>query len=258
MPTPIPPVKTPLGLEEMRTRSHGLNQRHRTVLFLVDGRRPLSEVLALASQAGSSTSHFEDLVHLGLIELTIETEAAEAAEATELPELTPSQMGALDSGGASTQSGVMAVDLDPPTVPADVVHRPSRPVPLNRETPATAAPLTIRPIALDSEVPSAASIEQRRARSKADNEALLHQVRELLVDTLRIDAPVFAAITLMRVHRARSARELINLVWEIERHLGVSRKRHRGLQSLHQARELLGMGNTQISLDSETGFPDTE
>ena len=47
------PTKTPLGHEEMRRRTGGLGQRHRTILFLIDGRRPLSEVLSLALKAGA-------------------------------------------------------------------------------------------------------------------------------------------------------------------------------------------------------------
>jgi hypothetical protein len=120
-----------------------------------------------------------------------------------------------------------------------------------------AAARSTRPGPLDTDA-VAQSIEQRRVLEKAADEALLQQVRELLIDTLRVDAPVFSAITLMRVHRARSSKDLINLVWEVERHLGVSRKRRREMSSLHRARELLGMGNTQVSMDPETGFPDTE
>jgi hypothetical protein len=107
--------------------------------------------------------------------------------------------------------------------------------------------------------PSPLSVEQRRALAKTAADELFQQVRELLIDTLRVDAPLFSAITLMRVHRASSVKDLINLVWEIERHLGVSPKRRRELLSLHRARDLLGMGNTQVSLDSEeAGFPDAE
>ncbi|MFM9916515.1 MAG: hypothetical protein ACKVOX_11955 [Rhizobacter sp.] len=252
MPTPVPPVKTPLGHEELRTRSHGLNQRHRTMLFLVDGRRPLSEVLALALQAGASTSHFEDLVHLGLVGLAIDPSAV-----TEDP---PSQQGALDSGGISTRSGVLAVELDPRPVPAEELPRAVRPPFVQRAPVTDPAPPVSRPAPLnaeDRELPQA--IVQSRALAQAAADELFQQVRELLIDTLRVDSPVFSAITLMRVHRARSPKELINLVWEIERHLGVSRKRRREMLSLHRARELLGMGNTQVSLDSdETGFPDTE
>ena len=58
------PFKTPLGQEELRTRGHKLGQRHRTLLFLIDGRRPLAEVLSLAHQAGAETQHFEDLLRM--------------------------------------------------------------------------------------------------------------------------------------------------------------------------------------------------
>ena len=252
MPTPVPPVKTPLGHEELRTRSHGLNQRHRTMLFLVDGRRPLSEVLALALQAGASTSHFQDLVSLGLVELAIEP--------GESSELTSSQLGALDSGGLSTRSGALTVELDSPPEPVKPSPRPPRAPVVDRAALAVAQPSASRPAPLGADsAPSPLSIEQRRALAKAAADELFQQVRELLIDTLRVDAPLFSAITLMRVHRASSVKDLINLVWEIERHLGVSPKRRRELLSLHRARELLGMGNTQVSLDSEeSGFPDVE
>lgn len=249
MSTPVPPVKTLLGQDELRTRSHGLNQRHRTMLFLVDGRRPLSEVLALGLQAGASTTHFEDLVHLGLVELAIDDD--------ERPDATPSQQGALDSGGVSTRSGVLAFELDPPSTPAQT--QTSLPAAEHREAPTAVEPPVARPAPLPVDMPSALSLAQSRALAKADADELMQQVRELLIDTLRVDAPVFSAITLMRVHRARSSKDLIDLVWEIERHLGAPRKRRRQMVSLHRARELLGMGNTQVSLDSdETGFPDTQ
>jgi hypothetical protein len=251
MPTSVPPVKTPLGQEELRTRSHGLNQRHRTMLFLVDGRRPLSEVLALALQAGASTSHFEDLVRLGLVQLALDPDA---------PEPQASQLGALDSGGDSTRSGALGVDLDPPVSSSGVAPRAPGAATERRVVPAAAAAPATRPDPLTPPEASVLSIEQSRALAKAEADELLQQVRDLLIDTLRVDAPLFSAVTLMRVHRARSSKDLINLVWEIERHLGVSRKRGREMISLHRARELLGMGNTQVGMDAheEPGFPDTQ
>src|SRR5688500_19042858 len=63
------PFKTPLGHEELRSRANKLGQRHRTILFLIDGKRALAEVLSLAQQAGAATHHFEDLLRLGLVEL---------------------------------------------------------------------------------------------------------------------------------------------------------------------------------------------
>ena len=63
------PVKTQLGLDELRGRSRTLSQRHRTLLLLVDGQRALSEVLSLAQQAGAQISHFEDLIRMGMVQL---------------------------------------------------------------------------------------------------------------------------------------------------------------------------------------------
>ena len=52
------PFKTPLGHEELRSRAQRLGQRHRTILFLVDGKRALSEVLSLAKKAGESETEY--------------------------------------------------------------------------------------------------------------------------------------------------------------------------------------------------------
>lgn len=63
------PLKTAQGQEELTQRRHGLGQRHRTVLLLVDGRRNLEKVLHMAQQAGATRAHFEELVALGLVAL---------------------------------------------------------------------------------------------------------------------------------------------------------------------------------------------
>ena len=228
---PRPPVKTQLGIDELRTRTHGLNQRHRTMLFLVDGLRPLSEVLALGLQAGARTTHFADLVQLGMVEVALD--AAVPADAMPSAE-------AGDSG-ANTLSGTLAVDLDAPARMPKVTTEDSSRMPL--KTP---------------EGTEAVAYAQRRALAKSELDDLHQEVRELLIDTLRIDAPLFAAVTLVRVRRAQTTRELINLVWEIERHLVASKKSQTEMQMLYQARELLGMGNTQVSTDTPTGFDDSQ
>lgn len=231
MSIPRPPVKTQLGVDELRTRTHGLNQRHRTMLFLVDGLRPLSEVLALGLQAGARTTHFADLVHLGMVDVVLDPAASAPAS--------PS-VEAGDSGG-NTLSGVLAVELEAPVRVPKVTTEDSPRMPLK-----------------PAEGSEAVAYAQRRALVKSEQEDLHQEVRELLIDTLRIDAPLFAAVTLVRVRRAHTTRELINLVWEIERHLVASRKSQSEMQTLYRARELLGMGNTQVSTDSPTGFDDSQ
>jgi hypothetical protein len=76
---------------------------------------------------------------------------------------------------------------------------------------------------------------------------LLRQVRDLLIDALRLDKPLFSARMFMRVRHAQTAGELIDLVWEIQDELTRARHAHRELKSLQQARELLGLGNTLVS-----------
>jgi hypothetical protein len=82
-----------------------------------------------------------------------------------------------------------------------------------------------------------------------DEVQLLQQIRDLLTDALRLDAPLFSARTFMRVRGAQSTGELINLVWEIEDHLSHKRRSRREMQSLQKARELLGLGNTLVAGD---------
>jgi hypothetical protein len=228
---PHPPIKTQLGSDELRTRTHGLNQRHRTMLLLVDGQRPLSEVLALGLQAGARTTHFADLVHLGMVDVALDPAA---------PAVAAPSVDAADSGG-STLSGVLAIDLDAPARAPKFTTEDSSRMPLKRPEGAEAI-----------------AFAQRRALAKSELEDLHQEVRQLLVDTLRVDAPLFAAVTLVRVRRAQTTRELINLVWEIERHLVESKKSQSEMQTLYRARELLGMGNTQVSTDAPTGLDDSQ
>jgi len=108
------PTKTTLGQEELRSRAQRLGQRHRTVLLLIDGRRELAEVLHLAHQAGAATSHFEDLVKLGLVDLP-EPPAPPPAPEIVLPVLTSVEVAA----------PALLEAIEPPDVPARSLQ-PSR------------------------------------------------------------------------------------------------------------------------------------
>ena len=71
------------------------------------------------------------------------------------------------------------------------------------------------------------------------------------------------AVVLNNPDRFNRARGLIREGWAVYDSWlesgALVQNRDREMLSLHRARELLGMGNTQVSLDSdETGFPDTE
>lgn len=442
------PVKTQLGLDELRGRARTLGQRHRTVLLLVDGRRPLSEVLGMALQAGAQTSHFEDLVRMGMVELpsaeppqevrdsapsvfdalrvtTVELEVpaarpSAAADESPLPAVTSTQSpaavarpaasgrdttapstplpapargadnpssraGALgppvvpDPGAAPTQdilpslqerqlplAAVVkpAVEAPPslpqtvsapmpvaqvraPAAPAPVPSRrmplepapgprpgqpvnSAQPVPAPRPSAAPTAPrLPTRPdhasappgpnaaasapVSINPRVsaptgapravpnatparlaplppqlpqdrastlaatakgiptlpegaatpaaraPGRRSVLNRLASPRAGSlrvpdepaETRLERVRELLVETLRIDAPLFGMRMLVRLRAAVNADDLIELVWDIERHLITARHSRDEMLNLQRARELLGLGNTVVADDDD-------
>lgn len=357
MTVPSVPTKTSRGHDELRTRTQRLGQRHRTVLFLVDGRRTLAEVLSLAHQAGAQTVHFEELVRLGLVEIPAEQEASEAIDSgsgafdapkltsvaldvpmPQLPEppralvqpqpepelepvapaLTPltideqAEVAPIDAARLSSTSMIPPQPVAPPSLHAAVDEpialepAPARPrrvepepappvqlvevavpwsdtIPLAAEpretvwTPPASAVATKKPSRKSGARAAAGSMTAvlnkalGRGRAKpiedlppvtpkvekpSSEQQLIAQVRELLLDTLRIDAPLFAALTHGKVRAAQTQRDLIELVWEIERHNSHARMSRDELISLQQARELLGMGNTLVAGDSQSDRSD--
>lgn len=136
MNAPNIPVKTESGRLELSRRQHGLSQRHRTVLLLVDGARPLSMVLSLAQKAGASVQHFEELVRLDLIALpampTLET-------ANEGDSLFDTSSG---SHFDSTSGSHAELDLDIAAAEMAALA-PTEPMPL--EEPAPPAPVASPP-----------------------------------------------------------------------------------------------------------------
>jgi hypothetical protein len=63
----VVPQRTAAGQAALTRRQLARAPRQRTALFMVDGRRSVDIVLALASQAGATASDFSDLVTLGLV-----------------------------------------------------------------------------------------------------------------------------------------------------------------------------------------------
>lgn len=296
------PIKTQLGHDELRLRTQGLGQRHRTILLLVDGRRPLSKVLSLSHQAGAETSHFEELVRLGLIEVpgdamapephetspggldvlrvtSVELEVIEVPDvvaevAVERPEQAPPELvqphtlplsdvvepeSLFDASAprgerpAARSEPRYVGSVPPPILRAEIKipSIPAAPTPA-QATPRPQAKAAVRPSATPvvSSPPTPVPIEK-------GGDAWLQHVRDLLIDTLRIDAPLFSARIFVRVRVAQTARELITVVWEIERHLSHTRHSRDELISLQRARDLLGLGNTLVAGDSQSRLDET-
>jgi hypothetical protein len=64
----VVPRRTDAGQAALARRTRELTPRQRTALFMVDGKRSVDIVLALASQAGARAVDFSELVALGLVE----------------------------------------------------------------------------------------------------------------------------------------------------------------------------------------------
>jgi hypothetical protein len=61
------PIKTEQGLAELVPGQRKLSQRHRSVLFCVDGKRTESQVRQMAAQAGAPPECFDELLSEGFI-----------------------------------------------------------------------------------------------------------------------------------------------------------------------------------------------
>lgn len=254
------PTKTPLGHEEMRRRTGGLGQRHRTILFLIDGRRPLSEVLSLALKAGAATSHFEDLVRMGFVEMP--PEEPPAAPPVELP-FTPAQAQITELALEVPAAEVLET---PPRAPDPVQvlpHAPSAaPPPVSLPVPPAPPVPPPRPAASErfdpvTELPTRPFLPPSRSApaappvvSPAEDLPVLEQARAQLQETLRCDPQPSSARLAERVRLAKGGSELIDVVWVMERGLHHHQRSHRGLLALQRARELLGLGNTLVDEDS--------
>jgi len=177
----VQPQLSAAGQAELTTRRHRLSQRHRTVLFLVDGRRSEEHVRALAAQAGAGMQCLDDLVLLGLV-------------------VRPGD--ARQDAGCGNESSLL---------------------------------------------PSSQSLQGESTWSVADDDKAaptdrpLAEARELLVRSVRQEAPVAGALTLMKLRRATSREDLEALLDEVEQRL---RKPHRQIiaaQTLRHVRHLLGL-----------------
>jgi hypothetical protein len=205
------PVKTLEGQAELSTRSRRVSQRHRTVLFLVDGRRSEAEIIHLAAQAGVPKNCFDELVDQGLImraHPTLSLPINGPAEADVLHIELP--IGGPDSSLAPLPA---ARTLQPDSVLLDTVAG----------VPGEA----------DAWLPSDHAELQRADPAFAE-------ARLILMREVRAQAPVTGSLTLLKLRRAHSRAELAGLLAEVE---GRLRKPHRSVTVDHmlaRVRQLLG------------------
>jgi hypothetical protein len=196
------PVKTAAGQDELGTRQRRVSQRHRTVLFLVDGKRSAAEVCRMALQAGVPESCFDELVAMGLITL---------------PEAAPDA------------AGVLHVDL-PLGGPgaADSLLPPSRTLYPSLSTDSTLG---------DSRGP--VSWLPSGGTEPGAIDPVVAEVRLILARAVRAEAPLAGSLTLLKLRRARTRAELAQLLDEVEARIT---KPHRSLAAsltMQRVRQLL-------------------
>jgi len=203
------PIRTPDGQAELATRQRRVSQRHRTMLFLVDGRRSEGQVKSLAAQAGVPESCYGDLLEMGLIMV---------------PQLTVPELPAEDT--TSQHIDLPLHDSGPPSEESMLPEAKS----LHPES------------SLHGDL---GAVEWPPADGDADDpagrvDAPLEEARDILLRAVRTEAPVAGSLTLMRLRRARSRADLHSLLDEVEARI---RKPHRMLattQTMRRVRQLLG------------------
>lgn len=217
------PIKTPAGQAELSTRQRRVSQRHRTVLFLVDGKRPATEVRSMALKAGVPESCFDELLGMGLIML---------------PEPTFSLL--IDS---TVPPSVLHVDLPLPG-PDSVSAVSDSVLPASRTLyPSVSADSTLGGAPLpDSWLPSDTG-------ALGAIEPVVAEARLILLRAVRAEAPLTGSLTLLRLRRARTRADLGDLLDEVESRIT---KPHRALaatQTMRRVRLLLD-GRVDSSLES--------
>ncbi len=213
------PIKTAAGQSELTTRRLRVSQRHRTVLFLVDGKRPETEVRRMALQAGVPGACFDELLALGLI-VRIEL---------------------IDSPGRDLGSPPSVFHVDLPLLDESSPQPDSELPPSRTLYPSLSADSSL----LD---PSGVSWYPSESGALGVSEPGVAEARAVLLRAVRAEAPLAGSLTLLRLRRARTRADLRALLDEVESRIS---KPHRSLsaaQTMRRARQLLD-GKVDSSLE---------
>jgi hypothetical protein len=206
------PIKTPEGQAELNSRRRRVSQRHRTVLFLIDGKRTTDEVRSMALQAGVPESCFGELVELGMIRLS-----------------EPNFLPPIDDPAPAPR--ILHVDVPLPG-PDSLTAVPDSVLPASRS-------LFPESVAADSTLGSVSTAQAWLNADTSDAPTSLDPVvaeaRLIMVRAVRAQSPLAGTITLLKLRRARTRTELIDLLDEVESRIS---KPHRSLAATHTMRRV--------------------
>jgi hypothetical protein len=210
------PIRTPAGQAELSTRERRLSQRHRTLLHLIDGRRGEAEIRRMGIQAGVPDSCFGELLAMHLID--VRRSPAAPATATALVHHEASHQHVALPIGVDWREGVVS-DSELPalrTVPPSSGFRDS-----GSGSPAPSSWFMTDPI------------------DDRGGDDALERAREILLRTVRAEAPVAGSLTSLRLRRARSRDELQTLIPEVEARVGKPPRTLSATLAIQQVRTLL-------------------
>lgn len=208
------PIRTPAGQAELSTRERRLSQRHRTLLHLIDGRRSEAEIRRMGHQAGVPDSCFGELLAMQMIDVR------RPSGASAPPKTRPgaSHQHVPLPIGADWREGVVS-DSELPalrTVPPSSGFRDS-----GSGSPAPSSWFMTDPI------------------DDRSGDDALERAREILLRTVRAEAPVAGSLTSLRLRRARSRDELQALIPEVEARVGKPPRTLSATLAIQQVRTLL-------------------
>jgi hypothetical protein len=216
------PVKTPQGQAELSQRTRRLNQRQRTVLFLVDGKRTVVEVQTMALQAGAPPSCLDELIALGLVVVTQPT--------VPMTRYTAAVPNAMDAPDIWLESHL------PPSAPGREAAA-SAPTSTDSELPSTR---TLAPDSLNGDLNSALSpMSALQGLDDGETDQALEEARDILLRAVRLEAPLAGSLTLLRLRRARNRDELCALMEEVEGRIARPQRLLASAQTLRRVRQLL-------------------
>ncbi len=210
----------------MSTRERRLSQRHRTVLFLVDGRRNVAEVQRMAMAAGASELLLDELLALGLLILQEPVEGASSVWST-LPE--------------------------PQELPAPSA-RPD--IPLNDSLLPPLAPLSVHSVQSTAQLPPNLPVLQAvmeghtTLQAPAPDAILesgdpLNEARDMLIRAVREESPVTGSLTVLRLKRAKSIADVTALLGEVEQRINKPNRNLVTQQLLSNVKQLLILASSR-------------
>jgi len=226
--TPPIPIKTPDGQAELASRQRRVSQRHRTVLFLIDGKRSEEQVRTLARQAGSSDTCFDELLDLGMIAL---------------PQTVPAAMLAAESAAhvdIPIEAPLSSADSEPslPAEPAYVDEAPESLLPAAR-TLHPESVLTDSMLGESMHSESMLNDDSELPTPAASGDLSMEEARGILLRAVRSEAPLAGSLTILRLRRARTRSELAHLIDEVEARIIKPYRSLAAQQTLRRARQLL-------------------